>query len=51
MSKNSFIDVELAAMIVRVPDIPSEGLSVTDAAVLGSVYKDPTWQLLNVQLT
>jgi uncharacterized protein len=37
-------------MIVRVPDIPSEGLSVTDAAVLGAVYKDPTWRLLNVDL-
>ena len=37
-------------MIVRVPDIPTEGLSVTDASTLGSVYRDPTWRLLGVNL-
>ena len=37
-------------MIVRVPDIPVEGLSVTDAAALGTVYRDPTWRLEDVQL-
>lgn len=37
-------------MIVRVPDIPTEGLSVTDASALGSVYRDPTWRLLGVNL-
>ena len=37
-------------MIVRVPDIPSEGLSVTDAAALGSVYRDPTWRLEALRL-
>jgi DUF177 domain-containing protein len=37
-------------MIVRVPDIPTEGLSVTDVAALGPVYKDPTWRLERVQL-
>src|SRR6059036_271187 len=37
-------------MIVRVPDIPSEGLTVTDAAALGPVYRDPTWRLDGVRL-
>jgi hypothetical protein len=37
-------------MIVRVPDIPTEGLSVTDASVLGAVYRDPAWRLLDVNL-
>jgi uncharacterized protein len=37
-------------MIVRVPDIPAEGLSVTDVAALGPVYRDPTWRLERVQL-
>src|SRR5258705_9023433 len=37
-------------MIVRVPDIPTEGLSVTDASALGSVYRDPAWRLLDVNL-
>src|SRR4029453_14589040 len=37
-------------MIVRVPDIPTEGLSVTDVGALGSVYRDPTWQLERVEL-
>jgi len=37
-------------MIVRVPDIPSEGLTVTDVAVLGPVYRDPTWRLTGVNL-
>ena len=37
-------------MIVRVPDIPSEGLTVTDPAALGRVYRDPTWRLLDVHL-
>ena len=50
MSKNSFVDEELAVMIVRVPDIPAEGLSVTDATALGSVYRDPAWRLLDVNV-
>jgi uncharacterized protein len=37
-------------MIVRVPDIPTEGLSVTDALALGEVYRDPAWRLLDVNL-
>ena len=37
-------------MIVRVPDIPTEGLSVTDALALGAVYRDPAWRLLDVNL-
>lgn len=37
-------------MIVRVPDIPTEGLSVTDPAALGTVYRDPSWRLEGVQL-
>jgi uncharacterized protein len=37
-------------MIVRVPDIPTEGLSVTDASALGAVYRDPAWRLLDVDL-
>jgi uncharacterized metal-binding protein YceD (DUF177 family) len=50
LSKNSFVDEELAVMIVRVPDIPAEGLSVTDATALGSVYRDPAWRLLDVNV-
>jgi len=37
-------------MIIRAPDIPSEGLSVTGAAALGAVYRDPAWRLLDVDL-
>jgi uncharacterized protein len=37
-------------MIVRVPDIPAEGLSVTDVTALGPVYRDPTWRLERVQI-
>ena len=37
-------------MIVRVPDIPSEGLTVADTAELGPVYSDPTWRLDAVRL-
>ena len=37
-------------MIVRVPDIPTEGLSVTDAAALGAAFRDPNWHLEGVQL-
>ena len=37
-------------MVVRVPDIPTEGLSITDAGALGAVYRDPTWRLLDVSL-
>ena len=37
-------------MIVHVPDIPAEGLSVTDAAALGTVYRDPAWRLEDVRL-
>ena len=37
-------------MIVRVPDIPAEGLSVTDTTALGSVYRDPAWRLLDVNV-
>jgi uncharacterized protein len=37
-------------MIVRVPDIPTEGLSITDVGALGAVYQDPTWRLLDVSL-
>src|SRR5437867_6774021 len=37
-------------MIVRVPDIGSEGFSVTEVAALGSVYRDPTWRLDGVNL-
>ena len=37
-------------MIVRVPDITAEGLSITDASSLGAVYRDPAWRLLGVNL-
>jgi uncharacterized protein len=37
-------------MIVRVPDIPTEGLSVTEVAALGPVYRDPTWRLHRIDL-
>jgi len=37
-------------MIVRVPDIPTEGLSVTDVGALGPVYRDATWRLERVDL-
>jgi uncharacterized protein len=37
-------------MIVRVPDITTEGLSLTNASALGSVYRDPAWRLLDVSL-
>jgi uncharacterized protein len=37
-------------MIVRVPDIPTEGFSVTDAPALGTVYRDPSWRLEDVNL-
>src|SRR2546426_961760 len=37
-------------MMVRVPDIPTEGLGVTGAAALGTVYRDPSWRLEDVQL-
>jgi hypothetical protein len=37
-------------MIVRVPDIPTEGLSVTQVGALGPVYRDPTWRLERVEL-
>ena len=37
-------------MIVRVPDITTEGLSITDAEALGAVYRDPAWRLLDVDL-
>ena len=37
-------------MIVRVPDITNEGLSLTDASALGAVYRDSAWRLLDVNL-
>src|SRR5262244_2871195 len=37
-------------MIVRVPDITAEGLIITDAGALGTVYRDPAWRLLDVDL-
>ena len=37
-------------MMVRVPDIPTEGLTLTDVAALGAVYRDPTWRLTSVRL-
>src|SRR5262249_27569748 len=37
-------------MIVRVPDITTDGLSIMDASALGPVYRDPAWRLLNVSL-
>src|SRR5262249_43680053 len=37
-------------MIVRVPDITTDGLSITDASALGPVYRDPAWRLLDVSL-
>jgi uncharacterized protein len=37
-------------MIVRVPDIPAEGLTVTDVAGLGPLYRDPAWRLSSVNL-
>src|SRR5262249_54962114 len=40
----------LPLMIVRVPDIPKEGLSVTEVGALGPVFRDPTWRLERVEL-
>src|SRR5499426_4311603 len=37
-------------MIVRVPDITTDGLSITDVGALGPVYRDPAWRLLDVSL-
>ena len=37
-------------MIVRVPDIPNEGVSVTEVGALGPVCRDPTWRLERVEL-
>jgi uncharacterized protein len=37
-------------MIVRVPDIAADGLSITNASALGPVYRDPAWRLLDVNL-
>lgn len=37
-------------MIVRVPDIPSEGLTVADVTAFGRVYSDPAWRLDGVRL-
>src|SRR5438477_10715016 len=37
-------------MVIRVPDIPTEGLSVTDAAPLGAAFRDPNWRLEDVRL-
>jgi uncharacterized metal-binding protein YceD (DUF177 family) len=37
-------------MIVRVPDIPTEGLSSHGRRRARAVYKDPSWRLLDVSL-
>jgi uncharacterized protein len=37
-------------MIVRVPDIPTEGLTVTDVAAFRPLYRDPAWRLAGVNL-
>ncbi len=37
-------------MIVRVPDIPAEGLNVVETTALGTVYRDPAWRLDDVRL-
>ena len=37
-------------MIIRVPDIPAEGLSVVGPSALGTVYRDPAWRVDEVRL-
>jgi uncharacterized protein len=37
-------------MIVRVPDIPTEGLTVADVAAFRPLYRDPAWRLAGVNL-
>src|SRR2546428_12467272 len=37
-------------MIIRVPDIPAEGLSVVGPSALGTVYRDPAWRVDDVRL-
>ena len=38
-------------MIIRVSDIPQEGLTVDDAAAAGSPFADPGWRLEGLNLT
>jgi uncharacterized protein len=37
-------------MQIRIPDIPDEGLRLSDPAALGGVYPDPAWTLDAVDL-
>jgi uncharacterized protein len=37
-------------MVVRVPDIPTEGLTVADVAAFRPLYPDPAWRLTGVNL-
>jgi uncharacterized protein len=37
-------------MLIRVPDIPDEGLSLVDGAALGPVYPDAGWHLDRISL-
>ena len=37
-------------MILRVSDIPDEGLTIQDRALLGSPFSDPSWRLERVDL-
>jgi len=39
--KKSFVDHNLATMIIRVSDIQEEGFAVDDAAAVGAPYADP----------
>lgn len=47
---NLFCDNDLASMLIRVSDIPDDGLTVDDTAALGAPYGDPAWRLEAVQL-
>lgn len=38
-------------MIVKVSELPAEGVSLEDASRLGPVYADPSWRLESVRLT
>ena len=45
-----FIHPGLGDMILRVSDIPDEGLQIQDRALLGSPFSDPSWRLERVDL-
>lgn len=45
-----FIHPGLGDMILRVSDIPDDGLTIQDRGLLGSPFSDPSWRLERVDL-